>query len=313
MLRFHHYRDLPGHAVPGGSVVSIGNFDGVHLGHQTIVSHARKEAILQGRALSVLTFEPHPAEVLAPNSKRMRLSTPKRKAELLDSLGVDLLLAQRVDAELLTLSADDFCFQVLAQALSARAIVVGENFRFGRGRRGDIATLTRCGHNFGFEVFVSPLVHIGGEVVSSTRLRKLLMAGEVREARELLGRPHELSSPVIRGHGKGRTLGFPTINMAPRDVLIPGKGIYAGLCRLSEEESPLPAAVYIGSRPTLGHGDTVEAHLLDAAGDFYGREATLQLIERLRGDERFPSEAHLRDQMAKDIECARRILEGYHE
>jgi riboflavin kinase/FMN adenylyltransferase len=313
MLRFQHHRDLPGHTVSAGTAVSIGNFDGVHLGHQAIVSSARDHAHAQRLILSVLTFEPHPCEVLAPQGKRMRLASPTRKAQLLEDLGVGLLLAQKVDTELLSMTADDFCFHVLSQALSARAVVVGENFRFGRGRRGDIDTLTARGNELGFEVFVSKLLRIGDEPVSSTRLRKLIANGAVSQAAKLLGRPHELSGFVVHGHGKGRTLGFPTINLSSSDVLLPAKGIYAAMCHLSEEPAPLPAAVYLGSRPTLGHGDTLEAHLIGASGDYYGRAAKLQLIERLRGEERFASESLLRSQMARDIENATRVLEGYHE
>lgn len=312
MQRFLDFRDIPGQAVTRGSVVSIGNFDGVHLGHQSIVSHALQEASVLGMTMAVLTFEPHPSEVLAPKQKRMRLASPARKVALLGELGVELLLSQHVDLELLSLSADDFCFHVLAQSLSARAVVVGENFRFGRGRRGDIASLTRCGQELGFEVHVSALVQISGEAVSSTRVRQQLLAGEVKVARELLGRPHELSGVVVRGHGKGRSLGFPTINLAPVETLLPHSGIYAALCRLSGEPSLLPAAVYIGNRPTLGHGETVEAHLIGASGDLYGRSASLLFIERVRAEQRFTSEAELRTQMAKDIGTTERILEEYH-
>jgi riboflavin kinase/FMN adenylyltransferase len=299
------YRELTDPDGPARAV-TIGNFDGVHVGHRAVLEHAVAVARHSGLELAVLTFEPHPAELFRPVELKLRLTTPARKVELLAECGVDLVLAQKFDEEFAGLSAEQFAGDVLRDALRAELVIVGENFRFGRERAGDVSLLESIGAGLGFEVRSEPLVGAAGAGVSSSRIRELIAGGDVAAAAELLGRLHEVPGTVVRGKSAGHTLGFPTVNLAEVCVMAPGPGIYAAICEL--EDQTLKSAVYIGDRPTLGHGSTLEAHLMDFDGDLYGRRLRLRFVERLRGSEKFPSVDALRQQIGRDIERARAIL-----
>jgi riboflavin kinase/FMN adenylyltransferase len=308
MRLLYDYRELDRTTGPARAV-TIGNFDGVHVGHRAVLEHAVEISGARGLELAVLTFEPHPAELFRAGEVKLRLVEPERKVELLSECGVDLVLAQKFDEQFAGLSAESFAGDVLVRALRARLVIVGENFRFGQGRVGDVSMLRDLGRRLDFEVRSEPLVGVAGAGVSSSRIRELLSAGEVSEAARLLGRLHEVSGTVVRGKGDaGNALGFPTVNLDDVSVLTPGKGIYAAHCDV--EGQTLKCAAYIGDRPTLGHGATLEAHLMDFDGDLYDRRVRLRFVERLRGEQKFDGMDALRQQVGRDIARARQILEG---
>jgi len=290
------------------AVVTIGNFDGVHRGHLAVLEAARGEAAATNRELVILTFEPHPDQVLRPAAPRLRLLPAARKLELIAATGPTLILAQRFDAALAALEPRGFAEQVLARSLGAQLVLVGQNFSFGRGRVGDLEHLRRLGQELGFAVRGERLLRLQDEEISSSRIRALVATGEVAAAAVLLGRPHELAGTVQRGQRLGRTLGFPTVNLGGIEVLLPATGIYAARARVGGEV--LPAAAYVGRRPTLGGTElAVEAHLIGFSGDLYGAGIVLELVERVRGDARFANLDALREQLARDIRAVRLLLE----
>jgi riboflavin kinase/FMN adenylyltransferase len=275
--------------------VAVGTFDGVHLGHREVIDGAD----------SVLTFDPHPVSVVAPQHTPKLLTTLERKAELIASLGVQELIVIPFNAEFATRSAGEFITDVLVGALGARQVAVGENFRFGHKAQGDsrlLAADTR------FETVVHPLLEVNGEIVSSSHIRGLVLAGEVAEANRLLGAPFELSGEVTRGDARGRELGFPTANIVPEEALAcPGHGVYACLA------DGRPAAVSIGVRPTFGtgRGELIEVFVLDFDGDLYGSQLRLEFLERLRGERRFGSPEALIEQMHRDVALTRGIAQPH--
>ncbi len=289
-------------------VTTIGNFDGVHVGHQAVLARAKRDADQRGMELAVLTFEPHPAELFKPDGPRLRLVDPKRKVELLASCGADVVLAQQFDEEFARLSAEQFATDVLAGALGAKHIIIGENFRFGREREGDVEALKALGEKLGFEVSGEALVKSEATDVSSSRVRKVLLEGNVAEAAQLLGRYHEVSGVVTEGRGEGEKLGFPTINLDNVKVVVPTQGIYAAYCDV--DGATFQAAAYLGDRPTFGFGYSVEAHLLDCDKNLYGKRVVLRLVERIRGDMKFDSVEALTEQIAKDVGEARSLTEA---
>ncbi|MCP4675722.1 MAG: bifunctional riboflavin kinase/FAD synthetase [Deltaproteobacteria bacterium] len=292
-------------------IVTIGNFDGVHLGHQAVLAKARRDARRHGVELAVLTFEPHPAELLKPSGPRLRLVEPERKAELLAECGADLLLAQRFDREFAELSAERFTADVLVRSLGATEVIVGENFRFGRGRVGDVDALREFGKAMDFQVRGEQLVRSRKADISSSRIRQLLQLGNPAVAGILLGRPHEIPGTVMPGRKEGRNLGFPTINLGDVRVLVPGPGIYAAFCDI--EDDTVMAAAYIGDRPTMGHGFSIEAHLLDYDNDLYGQRVVLRFIERVREDMKFANLDQLKEQMSRDVDLIHEILENIRD
>jgi riboflavin kinase/FMN adenylyltransferase len=280
-----------GGAQAAGRSVAVGTFDGVHLGHRKVIAGAD----------SVLTFDPHPVSVVAPQHTPKLLTTLERKAELVASLGVQELIVIPFDKEFASRSAADFIEDVLVGALGARQVAIGENFRFGHRAQGDPALLAADGR---FETVVHPLLEVDGEIVSSSHIRGLLGAGDVTEANRLLGSVFQLAGPVAHGDERGRELGFPTANIVPNeDFACPGHGVYACLA------DGRPAAVSIGVRPTFktGRGELIEAYLLDFQGDLYDSTLTLQFLERLRGERRFDSAERLVEQMHRDVQETRRI------
>jgi riboflavin kinase / FMN adenylyltransferase len=309
MKQFIHYSDVASF-IRKPRVVSIGNFDGVHTGHRAVLRAAKWEANLRFLELAVLTFEPHPVEVLIPDAPKLRLVETDRKAELLSECGVDLVLFQRFDDDFADLSARRFAKEVLEEALLSKLVFVGENFRFGHRREAGVDDLVRLGEEMGFEVFGETLIQAGESEVSSSRIRRALTDGDVRAANQMLGRPHEVSGTVKEDRAVGAKMGFPTINLTNINVVIPKPGIYAALC--DTDGDVFPAAAYIGDRPTMGAGFSVEAHLLDFDGDLYGQRVTLKFIERVRDDQKFDSAEALTRQIEADVSAIRGILETRH-
>ena len=299
---------------PEGSAVTLGFFDGVHLGHRLLIGEARRLAAEQGARSAVVTFDQHPAAVVRPESAPKLLTSLDHRLELLAATGVDHVLVLEFDEARSKESAEDFVEGVLVDCLRALAVVVGADFHFGHRRRGDVALLTEMGQARGFEVEGVQLVGSGSEgarPVSSTAIRSALAAGDLASANRMLGRPHEARGLVHPGDERGRELGFPTANVAvPDDVLLPADGIYAGWYE-RPDGSVHPAAISLGRRPTFyvdQAASLLEAHLLDFSGDLYGEEARVRFVSRLRGEERYESVGALVEQMAKDCVAARAAL-----
>ncbi len=271
--------------------VAVGTFDGVHLGHREVIVGSD----------SVLTFDPHPVSVVAPQHTPRLITTLARKAELVASLGVDELIVIPFDADFAKRSAAEFIDDVLVGALGAGRVAIGENFRFGHKAQGDPRLLA---DDVRFDTVVHPLLEVDGEIVSSSHIRGLLLAGEVAEADRLLGARFELIGEVAHGDERGRELGFPTANLIPDEALVcPGHGVYACLA------DGRPAAVSIGVRPTFktGRGELIEAYILDFDGDLYGSTLRLEFLARLRGERRFEDPQSLIEQMHRDVERTREI------
>jgi len=291
-----------------GCVVAMGVFDGVHRGHAVLLHAAVRWANAHALPAVALTFDPHPAAVLAPDHSPPMLCTLPHRIERLHALGIDYVVVQPFTREFSQLSAEQFIEQVLVHGLNARAVVVGDDFRFGHKRGGDVHTLREAG---AFEVIpVAGVVDSEGERISSTRIRALVQAGQVEHAALLLGEPLHWTGIVVRGDQRGRTLGYPTANLVPVAPLItPAEGVYA--CRASLGSAHYPAAVSVGTPPMFENArGRVEAYLIDFPNtDLYGRVLTLQFLKRLRSQQQFESIAALQRQMADDIAHARQIAQ----
>lgn len=300
-------------AAPGGwgrSVVTIGVFDGVHKGHQATIGHAVARAREIGVKSVVVTFAPHPAEVVRPGSHPAVLTEPTRKAELIEALGVDVLCVLPFTPEFSRLPAEAFVHDVLVEHLHAALVVVGENFRFGHRAAGDVALLERLGRTFGYAVEGAPLVAEAGTVFSSTYIRSCVAAGDVVAAARALGRPHRLEGVVVRGDQRGRELGFPTANLlCHRYAAVPADGVYAARLVRRGQREPLMAAVSIGTNPSFsGRERRVEAYVLDFDADLYGERLALDFVAHLRGQVRYDSVEPLVAQIAEDVERTRQAL-----
>jgi riboflavin kinase / FMN adenylyltransferase len=306
------------HEVPAGwgeSVVTIGEFDGVHRGHQHIVARAAEIGRERGLPVVAVTFDPHPDEVIRPGSHPPFLTSARRRAELLAGLGVDAVCVLPFTLEFSRLDPDEFVRTVLVDKLHAAAVVEGEDFRFGHKATGDVQLLDKLGEKYDFTVEGLALRGLDGVRISSTAIRALLVEGDVAEAAQALGRPHRVEGVVVRGHQRGRQLGFPTANVeSPPHTAIPADGIYAGwLATLDEggqEMSRWPAAISIGTNPTFnGQVRTVEAYAIDQTDlDLYGLHAAIDFAVRLRGTLRFESVDALVDQMRIDVDQVRELL-----
>jgi riboflavin kinase / FMN adenylyltransferase len=286
------------------SVVPIGIFDGMHRGHQLVLARAVASARERDARVAVITFDPHPVAVLAPESMPLMLTTIERRVQLLKEFGADTVVVLKFDDELSRQTADEFIEQTLVERLNAVQIVVGANFRFGHRAAGDVALLRK----FGLEVDDVPLLVVG-EVMTSTYIREWVAAGDVAAASAALGRLHFVEGPVVRGDARGRELGYPTANVAVTPgIAIPADGVYAGwLVRASGER--LMAAVSVGTNPTFdGVERKVEAYALDVDLDLYDEHVMVEFAERLRGMERFDSVGELMSQMAADVAQARTRL-----
>jgi riboflavin kinase/FMN adenylyltransferase len=289
--------------------IALGNFDGVHLGHQKLIARTRAAAASRGGEAVALTFDPHPVSVLAPQRAPALLTTTRRKLELLAAAGADAAVVEHFDEELAALSPEAFAERVLARALGARHVVVGYNFRFGRGRAGSTDSLRALGDQLGFTVEVVDPVEIGGVPVSSGRIRALIGKADLAGARLLLGRDPEVEGEVVRGAGRGRSLGVPTANLATEGGVAPPLGIYATWVDLAGGER-LAGAASVGTNPTFDDSGrlSLEVHILDFDRDLYGQRLRLGFVERLRGELRFAGAAELVEQIRRDIADTRRIL-----
>ena len=276
--------------------VAVGTFDGVHLGHREVIRGAD----------TVLTFEPHPAAIVSPTGAPRLLTPLQRKVELIADLGVQELVVVPFDREFASRSAESFIDDVLVSTLRAVHVSVGENFRFGHKAKGDTQRLLTDDR---FQTRIVPLLEVYGEVVSSSHIRGLVLGGAVEYADKLLGAPFTFSGEVTEGDKRGRTLGFPTANLLPRDgYVVPGHGVYA--CRATTADGVIHvAATNVGVRPMFvtGRGELIEAFLVDFQGDIYGTELRVEFLKRLRGEKRFESVDALIEQMGRDVEEARAI------
>lgn len=291
-----------------GGAVSIGNFDGVHRGHERILATLGALAGRVGGPAVVFTFEPHPVELLRPGSHPPPLTWFTRKAELLAAAGVDVLVVYPTDRELLSWEPERFFAQVVRAELAARAMVEGPNFFFGRDRRGDVDLLrTLCREAEMTLEIVTPL-EMDGQYVSSSRIRAALQAGEVAEAARHLGRPHRVRGRVSVGAQRGAGLGFPTANLAPVENLVPAPGVYAG--RVTNLPRPRLAAIHVGGNPTFSEAaGKVEVHLLDFQGDLYGQPLEVEFVDRLRGITKFAGPEELVAQLERDCLRVRELLD----
>jgi riboflavin kinase / FMN adenylyltransferase len=300
-----------------GCVATIGVFDGVHRGHQRVVARAGQVARDRGLPLVVITFDPHPDEVVRPGPHPASLTSERRLAQLLAGLGADALLVLPFTVEFSRLSPDEFVRIVLAERLHAAAVVVGGDFRFGHKAAGDVPLLAQLGEKYDFTAEGVPLLVADGVTMSSTSIRERLAAGDVAGAAALLGRLHRVEGVVVRGHMRGRALGFPTANLEiPPHMAIPADGVYAGaLISLDldgTEVTRWPAAISVGTNPTFGGSDrTVEAYALDRDDlDLYGTHAAIEFTARLRGNDKFDSVDALVTQMREDVIQARALTGG---
>lgn len=302
-----------------GSVVTIGAYDGVHRGHQTVIANVRRLAAARGLLTAVVTFDRHPASVVRPESAPLLLTDLDQKLELLAVTGVDYTVVIHFDEARSKESAEDFVNEVLVQCLNAKIVVVGSDFHFGHKRRGNVALLRQMGEALGFEVIGLDLVDAAGNPatdttqVSSTAIRAAIAAGDLATANDLLGRPYEVRGIVERGDERGRVLGFPTANIAvPDEILLPADGIYAAWHERPNGEI-VPAAASLGRRPTFYEAQPyrlLEVHLLGWEGDLYGETAKVRFVARLREEQKFDSHDELIDQMHRDCDDALRLLSG---
>jgi riboflavin kinase / FMN adenylyltransferase len=292
-----------------GAVYAIGNFDGLHLGHQAVIERAVVMAKERSAPSAILTFEPHPADFFAGRPVVFRLTPPRDKAAISARLGLTGLVVIRFDASLASMSAEAFIAKLLVARLQAGAVVVGWDFHFGRGRSGSPATLAEAGSRHGFDVEIVAKVEDGAGVVSSSAIRKALERGDLAAAARGLGRNYSVSGQVISGQRLGRTLGVPTANIVLEPTNRLAHGIYAVVARVGG--CAFPAVASFGTRPTVDDGPPLlEVHLLDFDGDLYGREMEVEFIERIRDELKFDSIPSLVAEMTRDKERARAILES---
>jgi riboflavin kinase / FMN adenylyltransferase len=298
-------------AVPTGwgrSVVTVGVFDGVHLGHQQLIARAVRRGEERGLPAVLVTFDPHPAELIRPGSHPARLTSLRRRAELVAALGVEAFCVLPFTVELSRQPADEFAHEVLVERLHAADVVVGANFTFGHRAAGDVAMLTELGRRFGFGVEGLALISDDGVTFSSTYIRACIDAGDVTAAAAALGRPHRVEGVVVHGDHRGRELGFPTANIAtPPYTALPADGVYAG--RFAIGGRLLPTAISVGTNPTFsGRERTIEAYVLDVDESFYGFDVAVDFEHRLRGQERYDGVEALVAQMHRDVERTRALL-----
>jgi len=283
-----------------GGAVSIGNFDGVHRGHARLVERLLSRAKEIGGPPVVFTFDPHPVWILRPDRAPPPLTWPERKAELLAQLGIEAVLAYPTDEPLLSLCAADFFQQIVAEGLAARAVVEGPNFHFGKDREGDPELLRKFCKEHAIMCEIVPPLTVRDEIISSSRIRGLIAAGDIDAANALLTRPYRIRGLVTHGAGRGAKIGFPTANISGVDTLLPGYGVYAARARSGKLD--LPAAVNVGPNPTFGEDAfKVEAHLIGFAGNLYGSPLTLDFLARLRDIRPFGSVDELKRQLAVDV------------
>lgn len=286
------------------SVITIGVFDGVHIGHREIMRVVREHAANIGARAVVVTFDRNPEELINPNHVSPHITTLRRKIELLENQGMDLALVLPVTKNLLEMSPEDFVSIILLQKLGAVQLIVGRDFAFGKGRSGNTALLRQLGRRMGFTVTAIPPVSVEGILVSSTTIRQMLLKGDISTANRLLGYPFVLEGTVVPGKGIGMSFGFPTANiLPPPQIIIPASGVYRASVVL--EGQTYAGAVNIGTKPTVGGPHTIEIHILDFTGSLYGQNIEIAFHQRLRDEVRFPTTEALKAQIAKDVEQIR--------
>ena len=298
-----------------GGVVALGNFDGVHLGHRQVIRAAQDIAKEKGVGCGVMTFEPHPRLLFQPNLPPFRLTPFRIKARIIESLGVDYLLQQHFDEDFASLSADEFIRGVLAASLGVSHVVIGYDYRFGQGAKGDETSLRKEADRYGFGVTcIPPVMAEDGTIYASTNIREALKDGNPREAARLLGHPWEIENRVEHGDQRGRTIGFPTANIELADYQRPKAGVYAVRAALAKGGVPtqwFAGVANYGSRPTFGKtSELLEVHLFDFNGDLYGQHLRVALIDFLRPEQKFDGLEALKAQIEQDCQSARRILDA---
>lgn len=294
------------------SVITIGNFDGIHLGHQELVKIVIHRAREIGARSMVVTFRPHPLKILAPDKCPPLISIYEEKICLFRKLGIDILVKIPFTVDFSSMAPRDFVKNILCDQLGAREIFVGYNYRFGRGREGNIQKLKELGKEFGFNVREVDQVSLNGEVISSSKIRDLLKNGDVEHAARLLGRHYAMTGVVVKGDGRGKNIGFPTANLAPKHLIIPSNGVYA--VRLSARDRYYDGIANIGLRPTFNKKDlTVEVHIFEFNEDLYGEEITVCFIKKIREEKKFMNADALIMQIRGDIETVKQILSQHAE
>ncbi|TRD16429.1 bifunctional riboflavin kinase/FAD synthetase [Palleronia caenipelagi] len=297
-----------------GAAAALGNFDGVHRGHQHVIDLARDAASGHGAPLGIVTFEPHPREVFAPDAPPFRLTNAETRAHRLARLGVERLFELPFDPELMALSPDAFARTILRDGLGLSHVVVGADFRFGKGRAGDAETLVNLGRDLGFGVTIADLLQTDGQEISSTKIREALTDGDVRRAAQMLGHLHRIDGPVIHGEKRGRDLGYPTANMALDRIHLPRFGVYAVDVEVMDGQhvGRYGGVASLGVRPMFGvNTPNLETFVFDFKGDLYGAALSIGLVEFLRGEEKFDSLDALIAQMDADSARAREILSSH--
>jgi len=292
---------------PCGSVLSIGNFDGIHLGHQAVLRLVVDRAISLESTAAVMTFDPHPVQLLRPHEAPNLLTTLDQRLELIRQTGIEVAMVVPFTHRLSRMEAADFVRDVLHERLAIREAYIGKNFRFGADRGGDVGLLERLGRDLGFVAAASPIIEQEGIVVSSTRVRRDVHDGRVASAGRLLGRAVHVDGTVMQGKRLGRKLGFPTLNIASENDLLPSKGVYICAVFIPSFDRVFPAVTNIGVRPTVyeNSGVTVESHLLDFTADVYDEEVRLFFLDRLRDEQTFISTVQLMAQIRRDVEATR--------
>ncbi|MCD0458525.1 bifunctional riboflavin kinase/FAD synthetase [Roseiconus lacunae] len=292
-----------------GCVASIGNFDGVHLGHAALLRQTRQLARRLDAPTVACVFDPHPIAILRPDAAPRRLSTISERARRMERLGIDYLVVIETTKDLLDLTAEAFFDALMINNLRAAGMVEGANFCFGKGRQGDVDLLTRLCQQHGIEFVAAELRSEGSEIISSTRIRQCLADGDVAAAHAMMDVPHRVIGEVIRGDGRGRTIGFPTANIKVSDVVMPAPGVYAGTAWIDDRAHP--AAIHLGESPTFGSGvpEQVEVHVMDYKADLYGKSIAVDFVARVRGIERFESADALVAQLQRDIRSCRQCLQ----
>ncbi len=308
MTRMKVTRGVAAYISPPYPVLTIGNFDGQHRGHLALLQAVVEAARATGGTPVVLTFDPHPVRILAPQVELRFLTSMEEKLERFAEAGVAEVVFLEFTPALAALTPEEFVRQVLCEAIGVRELFVGDHFAFGKGRAGRVADLQRLAVRYGFRVHPIPPVRVDGEIVSSTRIRQLVQEGEMAKAARLLGRPYALSGVVVRGEHRGQSMGWPTANLhLPPGRVIPPDGVYATI--MVWRERTFPSVAYIGTRPTFGSGERLlEVYVLDEALDLYGQEVSVRFIERLRGDQVFASAEELAARITVDVSLARASL-----
>ncbi|MDP8225124.1 MAG: bifunctional riboflavin kinase/FAD synthetase [Candidatus Lernaella stagnicola] len=299
--------DLTGFAELGETVITIGNFDGVHRGHQFVISRLNAVAKQLNAPSVAVTFEPHPVKVLNPDKDFQLVLPYKERRRMIARYGVDAVVTLPFTAETAKMPAEQWVREVLIERMSLRHLLIGYDFSFGRGRDGDAAHLSRLGEKYGFEVAQIAAIEEDERPISSSRVRRLVAAGEIQKTTMLLGRPYHLSGTIVHGDGRGRSLGYPTANLQTEWELIPHIGVYAAVAELDGE--PRAAAVSVGHNPTFDLRELrIEAYLLDFDDDLSGRELTLHFVRRLRDEKKFHDVNHLIAAMSDDVERTRALF-----